>query len=411
MNSKENILLSDLIEKILKETELAGYSCGTIKLFRRVYNRLENLAASTGKRFFDNEIANVFLADKFYVRNKGYCHSRFCLHNRCIEFLQSYIKTGSIDWSVRYRKPECEKLSIFKAAWEDFNFKLTESNLKGNTIEGYRRIVLYFLQYCELEGYQSLKDIQPGNVMTFIETLCNTRYKPTSLGANLPGLKLFLQSNAPTEAFIHEIPVHLQRKRNIIPVLDDSEQEQLSNYLENGDLSYRDKAICILSLETGLRSVDICALKLKDIDWVNDCIHIIQKKTNEVLDIPLMPAFGNAIADYLMHERPISNSLYIFLQTNAPFEHITAHSACWKIMHNAFGKAGILKEGRICGTRLTRHNAASRMLRKGIPLTTISAILGHIDPNSVTVYLTTDEDKLAECTLPLPVIGKEAELS
>lgn len=411
MNNRKNILLSDLINKILKEMALANYSYETIKLYRNIYNRLENLAASTGKRLFDKEMADMFLADSSYVRGKGYCHSRFCLHNRCIDFLDLYVKAGSINWSVRYQKPGSEKLTTFKLIWEDFCIKLKESSLRDNTIDGYRRIVLYFLQYCESKSYQSLEDIQQGNVMTFLETLCKTRYQPTSLGAHLPGLKRFLESNDVTVVFAREIPVHLPRRRNIIPVLDDSEQEKLLNYLDSADLSYRDKAICLLSLETGLRSVDICVLKLGDVDWANDCIHIIQQKTNESLNIPLRPSFGNAMADYLVHERPVSDSPYIFLRKKAPFEPIATHTACWNILHKAFREAGILKEGRICGTRLTRHNAASRMLRKGIPLPTISAVLGHLDPNSVNIYLTTDEAKLAECTLPLPTTGKEAGLS
>ena len=103
MNSNKIILLSDLIEEILKEMALANYSYETIKLFRRVYDRLENLASSTGKRFFDEDMADMFLADTSYVRNNGYCHSRFRLHNRCIDFLSSYLRTGIVDWSVRYR--------------------------------------------------------------------------------------------------------------------------------------------------------------------------------------------------------------------------------------------------------------------------------------------------------------------
>ena len=413
MKKRENMLVSKLIERVLKEMACTGYSCGTIKIFRRVYNRLETLAELNGNELYDNELADKFLTDVNHAKSKEYCHSRFLLHNKCIYFLKSYIETGNIDWSERYKKPEREKLTNLKAIWEDFCLKLNESTLKMNTIDGYMRIVLYFLQYCESKNYQSLNDIQPGNVITFIEMLCEDRYQPTSLGAHLPGLKLFLESNDTTKVFVNEIQLRIQRKRNIIPVLDDKEQNQLISYLECEKLSYRDKAICLLSLETGLRAVDICALRLEDVNWTNDCIHIIQQKTNKTLNIPLMPSFGNAISDYLVYERPISKSKFIFLQTKAPFNPIITHAACWKILHNAFEKAGILKEGRICGTRLTRHNAASRMLRKGIPLTTISAVLGHYDPNSVNIYLTTDENKLTECTLPLPVviIEKEVELS
>lgn len=32
----------------------------------------------------------------------------------------------------------------------------------------------------------------------------------------------------------------------------------------------------------------------------------------------------------------------------------------------------------------------------------ISAVLGHTDPNTVSVYLSTDEAAMAACTLPLP---------
>ena len=45
------------------------------------------------------------------------------------------------------------------------------------------------------------------------------------------------------------------------------------------------------------------------------------------------------------------------------------------------------------------------MLRKGVPLPVISEALGHGNPNSVMIYLSTENAKLVECTLPLP--GKE----
>jgi hypothetical protein len=45
------------------------------------------------------------------------------------------------------------------------------------------------------------------------------------------------------------------------------------------------------------------------------------------------------------------------------------------------------------------------MLRKGIPLPVISEMLGHGNKDSVMIYITTDDAKLAECTLPLPKGG------
>lgn len=68
--------------------------------------------------------------------------------------------------------------------------------------------------------------------------------------------------------------------------------------------SYRNKALCTLAIETGLRAVDICNLKLLDIDWKHDCITIIQQKTSKPLSLPLTESVGNTLIDYLLQERP-----------------------------------------------------------------------------------------------------------
>jgi site-specific recombinase XerD len=47
---------------------------------------------------------------------------------------------------------------------------------------------------------------------------------------------------------------------------------------------------------------------------------------------------------------------------------------------------------------------ASKMLKKGVAVQTISLTLGHVNPNSADIYLTTDEKKLRECALTLSVI-------
>ncbi|WP_297417342.1 tyrosine-type recombinase/integrase [Clostridium sp.] len=58
--------------------------------------------------------------------------------------------------------------------------------------------------------------------------------------------------------------------------------------------------------------------------------------------------------------------------------------------------------GRINGTRMIRHNATSRMVRKGVALSAISGVLGHRDPNSTMTYISTDREGLSKCTLQLP---------
>ena len=74
--------------------------------------------------------------------------------------------------------------------------------------------------------------------------------------------------------------------------------------------------ICLLSFETGLRSVDICNLSLGDVDWKHSVIHIVQSKTQRPLNLSLCSSFGNAMADYLLKERPHGKKDYFFLWLN-----------------------------------------------------------------------------------------------
>jgi nitroreductase len=66
----------------------------------------------------------------------------------------------------------------------------------------------------------------------------------------------------------------------------------------------------------------------------------------------------------------------------------------------AVGKAGITDVK--AGTRFLRHNAASRMLRAAVALPTISAVLGHADPESTNQYMSVDHDRLLQCVLEVP---------
>lgn len=170
-------------------------------------------------------------------------------------------------------------------------------------------------------------------------------------------------------------------------------------------LTKRDTAVCRLLLETRLRGIDVCSLRLKDIDWEKDCISIIQNKTKKTLVLPLRASYGNDIADYILNERPRSGSDYVFLKTFAPFGCLGTGSV-YEILKKLEELAGIQKEGRPVGSRTMRHHAASSMLRAGIPMSDISAALGHRDPNIVSVYLSTDAVSLAACTLPLPLVRK-----
>ena len=174
--------------------------------------------------------------------------------------------------------------------------------------------------------------------------------------------------------------------------------------LQRNQLSFRDKSIILLALRTGLRSVDILNIRITDIDWINDAITISQSKTGVLFKLPLTTDVGNALSAYLLDERPDTNTPFLFVRSIAPFTPLSGHSACYAVVRRAFHRAGIRVGSERKGIHLLRHSAASRMLSKGVPITTISSLLGHADKASTEIYLTTDRDRMRECAIDLATI-------
>lgn len=401
-----NATLEELIEKVIQQLEDAGFDTGTIRNYKLFYKRLIKLAASLNKTHFDDELADLFIKDNAYVKDGGYNHTRFLYHSRCIRFIESLLSSGEVDWSIYHSLPARELSSDdFVSHLHIYDDSLKNDGLKTNTINGYHRFVLYFLSYLEDKGYHQFSEIKKGDVSLFIVLVCQEHYVPTSLGAHLPGLKRFLELFPETKPFTIEIPERVRRKQDITPSYTDDELERIEDFLLENKLSARDRAIALIAFKTGLRAVDICGLQLDSIDWKHDTISINQEKTGKPLVLPLFPSLGNALMEYLLDERPQSESTYVFLSKVAPFHPLVDHSSIYNVLRKVLVEADVAPQGRISGTRMSRHSYASQLLRRGIPLTVISEALGHSNPNSTMRYISTDDKVLSTLTLPLPKGG------
>ena len=401
-----NATLEELIEKVIQQLEDAGFDTGTIRNYKLFYKRLIKLAASLNKTHFDDELADLFIKDNAYVKDGGYNHTRFLYHSRCIRFIESLLSSGEVDWSIYHSLPARELSSDdFVSHLHIYDDSFKNDGLKTNTINGYHRFVLYFLSYLEDKGYHQFSEIKKGDVSLFIVLVCQEHYAPTSLGAHLPGLKRFLELFPETKPFTIEIPERVRRKQDITPSYTDDELERIEDFLLENKLSARDRAIALIAFKTGLRAVDICGLQLDSIDWKHDTISINQEKTGKPLVLPLFPSLGNALMEYLLDERPQSESTYVFLSKVAPFHPLVDHSSIYNVLRKVLVEADVAPQGRISGTRMSRHSYASQLLRRGIPLTVISEALGHSNPNSTMRYISTDDKVLSTLTLPLPKGG------
>lgn len=199
---------------------------------------------------------------------------------------------------------------------------------------------------------------------------------------------------------IREWIPHIRVTRKNIQYLTEEEAVAVKEVCTSDDseLSYQDKAVGIILLYTGLRGCDIADLKLSDIDWDREEIHIVQKKTSVPLTIPMLVIVGNAIYDYLENECK-SDSQYLFVNLKGnPFRSSDVQYCVKKI----FKAAGIRQnKGDRQGTHIFRHRVATKLLENSVAQPVISKTLGHTDPLSVETYLSADFKHLCECALSI----------
>lgn len=164
-------------------------------------------------------------------------------------------------------------------------------------------------------------------------------------------------------------------------------------------------AVALIAARTGMRRSDISGLKFSSIDWENDKIEIIQKKTGRALCIALLPDVGEAIADYVLNGRPINDNEYIFLNHLSPFAPMKP-STINDIVFRALDKAGIDFNSRKKGPHALRFSLASKMLESGESIKTIADALGHASVQTTTMYAKIDTVNLGKCALSVPEYRK-----
>lgn len=400
METKTALEISVL--KVFEKLEAANYCQSTISVFRRIYNRLLKKAAEMQIDTFCDELAECFVNDTANRKTGAYCHTRKCLHNSCIRKLRECEEKGYVGWKPCVESKVDKPTSTgFQNIHTKFIKHLRTEGKSNNTVDSYRNISCKLLIFIERLGYTELRTVTGEAIQDFFIDLSDT-WSPGSLRTAAAGLRSFLNFAEAESKLFTAVPEKLLRKKSIIPILTPEEEQAVFDVLKTEAVSSRDKAIMFLLLFTGLRAVDIVNLKLSEIDWKCDAINISQRKTGEPLVLPLLPAIGNAMGRYIINDRPRSDSPYVFLTYKAPHRRINDHSAIYAVVRKTFVLAGIrLGSNELKGTRLLRHHVASKMLKSGVAIQSISLTLGHINPNSVDIYLTTDDTKLRACALPL----------
>ena len=160
----------------------------------------------------------------------------------------------------------------------------------------------------------------------------------------------------------------------------------------------RDRAILLLLARLALRAGDVAGLERSDLDWREGRIRVSGKNRREFW-LPLTQELGDAIAEYVRHERPVSDEPRLFLKCIAPAGPLES-SVISTIVRRAIDRVGLVTPSK--GAHLLRHSAATSMLRSGATLAQIGSVLRHAHIDTTAIYAKTDHALLASVATPWP---------
>ena len=176
-------------------------------------------------------------------------------------------------------------------------------------------------------------------------------------------------------------------------------QTLLASIVRCGRCGYRDFALLYLAAAYGLRSGELVALRLDDIDWQARTLRVMQTKTRQPLLLPLTDEAATVLIDYLREGRPQSAHREVFLHSTAPRCPLQS-TAVREVLARRIRSSGL--DLPAFGAHVLRHSFAMRLMQQGVALKGIADALGHRDIESTSVYLRLAVDDLREVAQPVP---------
>ncbi len=307
---------------------------------------------------------------------------------------------------TRYEiSPDNEHLIYEFIAWKNYG-----PNTRDDVVWVLRRYFHHF----ENRGIFRIEDITLDMVREFISDTA-AAVKPASLHNIMLYLRYFYSFLKTTDLTVPDaeglFSYKVYRDYPIQSYVTDEELERILAVIDTEtEAGKRNKAIILLAANTGLRACDIMKLKLRDIDWRRGQIQLPQKKTGEMVYIPLTEDVGEALQDYILNARPHLGCPEVFLRISPPKVALTDPASIGSMFIAYQKKAGIERkafDGK--GFHGLRRRLAKKLLVTGTSLSTISQILGHDDPLTARQYLSLDVENLRECALDFRLIPVERE--
>lgn len=390
--------IEEVVNKVLEAMRMRGLGEYTLKCVNwSIYRPFVNWHHKNGTEYYSEKLLDELCKHQEARYMQGEITRKFYRSFVTAAFrIRSYMDTGVVDFSVvkdaRWFKPNEENQGIADAVLERTGLK-----------DGYRKKlsipIRHLFCFMEKRG-KSARQITEKDLRNFISEAAKT---------NRNNMSIVMRAVKFVTAYLNEqqftkietdwgvfrpatSPLHL-----IAPYTQEEITRMLDVIDSHSKTPLRDKAMILLAFNSGLRGVDIRNLKLSDIYWEKKEIRIVQSKTGSPLASPLQGKTLNAIADYILQERPQCESDCVFIRSYPAYTGLSSTSPLDYMVDKYCRLAGISKKSYRSFHSL-RRAFGTELAEAEIPVTSISQMLGHRDMGSDKAYLSFNRSQTSLCS-------------
>lgn len=263
-----------------------------------------------------------------------------------------------------------------------------ERGLTASTVEQWGRQAGRFLRWCEHANRQ-LDALRATDIDDYFATQATGRWSRVSVANVASALRGFLRYAATRGMCTDRLSAAICRPRlyqqESLPYAPDwsDVQRMLADVDTDKPRDIRDRAILLLLAIYGMRSGEVAALRLDQIDWPGRTLRLFRLKRRQPQIYPLVQSVAEGLARYIDTVRPSSSCPEVFLCMHAPRRPMKAGSI-YDVANRRFIALGLEVAHR--GGHALRHACATRLLATGLSLKEIGDHLGHRSTSATSTY-------------------------
>ena len=272
-------------------------------------------------------------------------------------------------------------------------FLQNDKKVSDNTLQSYRRDIVYFTKYVE-EGNMNYAKLNEEDIKDYLQHLQEVGKKSSTVSRHLASIRSFYQFLVKNKKVKVDPTNNIQSpkvEKRVPSVLTAQEVELLLDQPKDIDLKgTRDKAMLEFAYATGMRVTEIISLNIEDVNLEEG--YVVCKTGSKERNIPLGTMSLKALKEYVEEARPVlirdESIKALFVNING--QRLT-RQGFWKIVKFYKEQAHITKD---ITPHVLRHSFATHLLQNGADLKAIQTMLGHSDISSTQVYMQFQSDGL-----------------